>query len=88
MNESNPRLEQQERWLKDAARALAEAERMTGLLALSLSRDDLTLAALQAQIMVLRGEIERLQRDRSGGGPRKFDPKWIEISAWTVPPGR
>ena len=73
----------QERWLADAANALAEAERLTGLLALVRPRHDLTLAALQAQIMVLRGEVERLQNARFSGQRRDFDPQWMELSAWS-----
>ena len=73
----------QERWLADAAQALAEAERLTGLLALVRPRQDLTLATLQAQIMVLRREVERLQRGGTADKRRDFDPKWMELSAWS-----
>lgn len=73
----------QDRWLAEAASALAEAERLTGLLALARPRQDLTLAALQAQIMGLRREVVRLQRDRIGERRRNFHPNWIEFSVWT-----
>lgn len=75
----------QDRWLAEAAGALAEAERLTGLLALSRPRHDLTLAALQAQVMGLRREIERLQRERAGERRRDFHPEWMEYSVWHAP---
>lgn len=79
----SPRKSEQERWLAEAANALAEAERLTGLLAVSRPRHDLTLAALQAEIMGLRREVERLQRDRAREQWREFSPEWMEFSAWT-----
>lgn len=79
----SPRKSEQERWLAEAANALAEAERLTGLLAVSRPRHDLTLAALQAEIMGLRHEVERLQRDRAREQWREFSPEWMEFSAWT-----
>jgi hypothetical protein len=76
------RTSEQERWLAEARTALAEAERLTGLLAPTRPSCDLTLAALQAEIMGLRREIERLQRDRAGERRREFHPDWMEFSAW------
>lgn len=78
----SPRKPDQEQWLAEARSALAEAERLTGLLAHARSRNDLTLAAVQAQIMGLRREIERLQRERAGERRREFHPDWMEFSAW------
>ena len=79
----SPRNSDQEQWLADAARALAEAERLTGLLALTRARDDLTLAVVQAEIMGLRREVERVQRDRTSERRREFHPEWLQ-SAWTT----
>ena len=79
----NSRKSDQDRWLTEAASALAEAERATGLLAMTRARDDLALAAVQAEIMGLRQEIERLRRERSAERRRDFDPDWINFSAWT-----
>ena len=76
----------QDQWLAEAAAAMIEAERLTGLLALSRDRHDLTLAALQSEIMGLRREIERLQRQRAGERRQDFDPEWIELSAWSAGP--
>ncbi len=73
----------QDRWLAEAAVALAEAERLTGLLALARPRHDLTLAALQAEIMGLRREIERLQRHRPAESRRDFNPEWMQLSPWS-----
>ena len=73
----------QDQWLADAAKALAEAERLTGLLALTRPRDDLTLAVVQSEIMGLRREVERVQRERSGERRREFHPDWLQ-SAWSA----
>lgn len=73
----------QDRWLSEAAVALAEAERLTGLLAIAGPRHDLTLAALQAQIMGLRREIEQLQRHRTAERRRDFHPDWMRLSPWS-----
>lgn len=73
----------QNRWLAEAAIALAEAERLTGLLALARPRHDLTLAALQAEIMGLRREIERLQRRSTAESRRDFHPEWMKLSPWS-----
>ena len=81
----NPRKSDQDGWLAEAAIALAEAERLTGLIALSRSRHDLVLAALQAEIMTLRREVERLQRERAGERRREFHPQWTEYSVWHAP---
>jgi hypothetical protein len=78
----SPRKSEQEQWLAEAANALAEAERLTGLLALGRPRNDLALAALQAEIMALRREIELLQRERAGERRRDFHPDWLEYSVW------
>lgn len=79
----SPRKSDQEQWLAEAANALAEAERLTGLLALNQPpSSDLTLAALQAEIMGLRHEIELLQRGRVGERRRDFHPDWLYQSAW------
>lgn len=78
----SPRKSDQEQWLAEAAKALAEAERLAGLLALAGARDDLALAALQAEIMTLRREVEQLQRDRAGEKRRDFHSQWLEYSAW------
>ena len=69
MNELNPRKSEQDRWLAEAVSALAEAERLTGLLAFTRPRHDVALATLQAEIMTLRREIERLHRERLGELP-------------------
>ena len=79
----SPRNADQDRWLAEAADALAEAERLTGLLALARPRHDLTLAALQAEIMGLRREIERLQRRRSAESRRDVHPEWMHLSPWS-----
>jgi hypothetical protein len=42
----------------------------------------LALAALQAEIMGLRREIELLQRERAGERRRDFHPDWLEYSVW------
>ncbi len=81
----SPRNSDQDQWLAEAINALAEAERLTGLLALARPRNDLILAALQADIMRLRREIERLQRERAGEGRREFHPEWMEYSVWQAP---
>ena len=81
----NPRNSDQDRWLAEAVSALAEAERLTGLLALTKQRHDLVLAALQAEIMTLRREIERVQRERAGERRREFYPEWMEYSVWQAP---
>lgn len=73
----------QDRWLTEAADALGEAERLTGLLALARPRHDLTLATLQAEIMGLRREIERLQRTRTAERRRDFHPDWMRLSPWS-----
>jgi hypothetical protein len=78
----NPIKFDQDRWLAEAVAALAEAERLTGLLAFSQSRYDLALVSLQAEIMTLRREIERVQRERSGGRQREFHPDWLKESVW------
>jgi len=80
----SPRKADQDQWLADAANALAEAERLTGLLAVTRFRDESALAAVQAEIMGLRKEVERLRRERIGERRREFDPKWLEYSAWTA----
>ena len=79
----SPRKSEQERWLAEALFALAEAERLTGQLALTRAGHDVTLAALQAEIMTLRREVERLQRARAREERRDFHPEWMEFSAWT-----
>jgi hypothetical protein len=78
----SPKKSEQEQWLAEAATALAEAERLAGLLALAGSRSDVALAALQAEIMGLRREVERMRRERTGDTKREFHPKWLEYSAW------
>lgn len=78
----SPRKPDQEQWLAEAASALAEAERLAGLLALAGAREDVALAALQAEIMGLRREVERMQRERAGDTRREFHPQWLEYSAW------
>jgi hypothetical protein len=79
----SPRNSDQDRWLADAANALAEAERLTGLLSLMQPRNDRELAALQSEIMGVRREIERLKRDRLVERRREYDPNWMKSSAWT-----
>jgi len=81
----NPRKSEHDTWLFEAASALAEAERLTGLLALTRPRHDLHLATLQAEIMALRREIEWMQRERAGERPREFHPEWMEYSVWQAP---
>ena len=61
----------------------SRAERLTGLLALVQPQNDRELAALQSEIMGVRREIERLQRDRTGELKRKYYPDWMKSSAWT-----
>ena len=81
----SPGKSEQEQWLAEAAAALAEAKRLTDLLALTRTQgNDLTLAALQAEIMGLRREIELLQRGRIGERRRDFHSSWLEFSAWTA----
>lgn len=79
----SPRKPDQDQWLAEAASALREAERLTGLLALAQPSQALALAAVQSEIMGLRREIERLQRERAGERRREFHPQWLEFSAWT-----
>lgn len=81
----NTRKSDQDCWLAEAADALGEAERLTGLLALSRSRHDLVLAALQSEIMTLRHEVERLQRQRASERRRELHPDWAEYSVWNAP---
>lgn len=81
----NPRTSNFEQWIAEASHALAEAERLTGLLALAGPRHDLTLASLQAEIMGLRSELERLRRERAGDRRRDFQPEWMEYSVWQAP---
>ena len=83
MSPVNPGKIEQDRWLDEAVNALAEAERLTGLLAFTRPRQDMALASLQAEIMTLRREIERVQRERDGGRRRDFHPEWMEYSVWT-----
>lgn len=78
------RTSDQDQWLSAAAQALAEAERLTGLLALDRPHDDLALATLQSEIMGLRREVERLQRVRAGERRRDFHPDWLQYSAWNL----
>ena len=78
----SPRKSEQEQWLGEAATALAEAERLAGLLAMAGVGSDLALAALQSEIIGLRREVERLQRERAGEKRRDFHPNWLEYSAW------
>ena len=75
-------MSEQEQWLAEAADALAEAERLTGRLALSWPQNDATLATLQVEIIVLRCRVEQLQRGRAGDKRREFHPRWLEYSAW------
>ena len=79
----SPRNSDQDRWLADAANALAEAERLTGLLALLQPRNDRELAALQAEILGVRREIDRFKRERLVERRREYDPDWMKSSAWT-----
>ncbi len=78
----SPRKSEQDQWLTEAAAALAEAERLAGLLALAGTGGDVALAAVQAEIMGLRREIERMRRDRAVDARREFHPQWLEYSAW------
>lgn len=78
----SPRNAGQDQWLAEAADALLRAERLTGLLALMQPQNDRELAALQSEIMGVRQEIERLQRDRTGEWKREYHPDWMK-SAWT-----
>jgi hypothetical protein len=78
-----PGKSQQDQWLAEAADALAQAERLTGLLAQVRPRHDLPLAAVQAEIMGLRREIDRLQRERSGDRRHEYHPDWMDFSVWT-----
>jgi hypothetical protein len=78
----NPKKSEQERWLAEAASALAEAGRLTVLLAFRQPRHGIALASLQAEIMTLRREIERVQRDRIGERRREYRPDWTKHSVW------
>jgi hypothetical protein len=71
-------------WLAEAADALTQAEKLTGLLAQLQPRNDRELAALQSEIMGVRREIERLQRDRAGEKRREYHPDWMKSSAWCL----
>ena len=82
----SPRKSEQDQWLAEAATALAEAERLAGLLDLTGARSDFALAALQAEIMGLRREVERMRRERAGDTRREFHPQWLEYSAWHSAP--
>jgi hypothetical protein len=42
----------------------------------------MALASLQAEIMTLRREIERVQRDRIGERRREYRPDWTKHSVW------
>ena len=79
----SPRNADQDRWLAQAASALAEAERLTGLLAILEPRKDVEIATLQSEIMGVRREIERLRRHRSAGRRRDYHADWLK-SAWTT----
>lgn len=81
----NPRKSDQDRWLAEAVSALAEAGRLTGLIALTDPRHDMVLATLEAEIKSLRREIEGVQRERAGERRRDFHPDWMEYSAWHAP---
>ena len=81
----NARKSDQDCWLAETAAAQAEAERLAGLLPLTRPRHDLVLAALQAEIMALRREVERLQRERAGERRRELHPEWTEYSVWHAP---
>ncbi len=81
----NSRKFNQDCWLAETATALAEAGRLAGLLALTRPRHDLVLAALQAEIMTLSREVERLQRERAGERRRELHPEWSEYSVWHAP---
>ena len=78
----HPKKSDQHRWLAEAASALAEAERLTGLLAFGQARHDMALASLQAEIMTLRREIERVQRERAGERRREYHSDWMKYSVW------
>jgi len=80
----SPRNSDQEVWLAEAADALTQAEKLTGLLAQLQPRNDRELAALQSEIMGVRREIERLQRDRAGEKRREYHPDWMKSSAWCL----
>ena len=80
----SPRSSDQDQWLADASTALAEAERLTGLLALVRPSQDMTLAAVQSEIMGLRRELAKVQRERAGEKRREFHPEWLEYSAWSA----
>jgi hypothetical protein len=73
----------QEQWLAAAAEALAEAERLTGQLAIRAGHDDLTLASLQSEIMGLRREIERMRRKARADHRADFHPDWLRQTLWT-----
>ena len=79
----SPRNTNQDQWLNEAAEALLTAERLTGLLALMQPENDRELATLQSEIMGVRREIKRLQRDRAGELKREYHPDWMKSSAWT-----
>ena len=81
----NPRKSDQDCWLAEAARALVEAERLTGLVALAGARHDVVLVALQAEIMILRREVGHLQIQRAGERRRELHAEWTEYSVWNAP---
>lgn len=80
-----PRNPEQEKWLAEVGFALAQAERLTGLLASVGRGDDTVLAAVQAQIMGLRQQVEWLRRVSDGGKRSGFDPNWMQRSVWCPP---
>jgi hypothetical protein len=80
----NPKASDQHLWLAEALSALAEAERLTGLFAFAQPRQDMVLATLQAEIMTLRREIERVQRARTCERRREYHPDWMKYSVWSA----
>jgi len=80
----NLRTSDHDQWLAEVSSALADAERLTGLLADIGPDHALAMAVAHAEIMGLRQEVDRLRRDRAGERRREFDPKWLEYSAWTA----
>lgn len=77
-----PRNAEQQSWLKNASKALAEAEQAIGLLASLRPPNDADVAALQAEILVLRQQVEFLLRKQDSSKGRETSPIWTGMPVW------